>query len=102
MFKAIIVILLIVVTVTMCTEEEKKTVVKNTKETGSFLINMMIAFVEGLEEMDAKSRKILQEGRDARNKQVRDTELREMRAFKKKRAKEDAILKEQIKNHVRQ
>jgi hypothetical protein len=76
--------------------------VKNTKETGSFLINMKNAFVEGLKEMDAKSRKILQEGTDARNKQVRDNELREMRAFKKYSAEADAILKEQIKNHVRQ
>ena len=102
MFKAIIVIVLIVVTVTMCTEEEKKTVVKNTKETGSFLINMKNAFVKGLEEMDAKSRKILQEGTDARNKQVRDNDLRAMKAFKKYNAEADAILKEQIKNHVRQ
>lgn len=102
MFKAIIVIVLIVVTVNACTEEEKKTIVKNTKETGSFLNNIKNAFVKGVKEMGVKNKKELQASMDSLNKRARAAELMEMKAYKKNRIKEDAILKEQRKNFVRQ
>ena len=49
-----------------------------------------------------KNKKELQASMDSLNKRARAAELMEMKAYKKNRIKEDAILKEQRKNFVRQ